>query len=124
MTSGAIQKGVPTNVCRCDLCEDNCAATPKSAATVSDAAERTLTKLDGSIVRQQDVCGLDVAVDFALGVQVREAHQQLAADNRDLGFREHPGLELPVSDAGDSDIPSPDNSLLQGTPSRSTGGSL
>lgn len=31
ITSGAIQNGVPTKVCRCDLCDESWAATPKSA---------------------------------------------------------------------------------------------
>lgn len=71
MTSGAIQNGVPTNVWRCDWYADSCAATPKSAA-VSDTVAGGHTELNVAGRREEDVGGLNVAVDLALRVEVVE----------------------------------------------------
>lgn len=50
-------------------------------------------ELDAAGGAEEDVGGLDVAVDHALAVQVVERQQELAADNGDVGLGEDTGLE-------------------------------
>lgn len=50
-------------------------------------------ELDAAGGAEEDVGGLDVAVDHALAVQVVERQQELAADNGNVGLGEDTGLE-------------------------------
>jgi hypothetical protein len=53
-----------------------------------------LTELDFTSRRQQDVGGLDVAVDLALQVEVLQSEQNLATDNSNLSLGEDPWFQL------------------------------
>jgi hypothetical protein len=43
-------------------------------------------QLHSAVHAQQDVCSLDVSVEFSFAVQVRETEEQLATDDGDVAF--------------------------------------
>lgn len=53
------------------------------------SAESEISELDVAVHAEQDVVGLDVTVDNALGVQELQAVESLAADSRDLTLGHH-----------------------------------
>ena len=75
-TSGAIQYGVPTMVVRFALVSEICAQKPKSAETNNQLhlqghlEKMGRTKLDITIHAEQDVVGLDVAMNDPVPVKM------------------------------------------------------
>src|ERR1700760_2539309 len=85
MTSGAIQKGVPTNVFFLVIVWDNCPETPKSASfTCPFAPSRMFAATlvnNPQTYKRKTMLTFDVPMQFTITMQVFQPHQQLTKDD-------------------------------------------